>query len=41
MAVRIASLVAILLFQILENYSLSKVTVFNEDQIPQKFQAVR
>lgn len=35
MAARIATLVAILLFQILENYNLNKVTVI-EDLLPHK-----
>lgn len=41
MAARIASLVAILLFQILENYSLNKVTVFLEDLLPHKISGCR
>jgi hypothetical protein len=40
MAARIASLVAIL-FQILESYSLNKVTVFLEDLLPHKISGCR
>jgi hypothetical protein len=41
MAARITSLVAILLFQILENYNLNKVTVFLEDLLPHKISGWR